>query len=180
MRARRGRTRPKRAQSQCRLPHRIRCGKIVGEARRRPAAGPTPKPSRSSRRAGGRRRDRLRDARALRPCQRTRPGLRRPLVQAKPARVVIALKDPDPRTAGQGHPPASRRRDRGDARRRARSRASARSPAGSPGSSSVVRALRSSSRCRSTARSRCLRANSKWITGEDARPTSIWSARTAT
>ena len=44
------------------------------------------------------------------------------LLQAKPARVVIALKDPDTPHRRQKHQAAPRRRDRGDARRRSRGR----------------------------------------------------------
>jgi diaminohydroxyphosphoribosylaminopyrimidine deaminase/5-amino-6-(5-phosphoribosylamino)uracil reductase len=40
------------------------------------------------------------------------------LLKAKPARVVLALKDPDSAHFGQGHPPPARRWNRGHARGR--------------------------------------------------------------
>ncbi len=90
------------------------------------------------------------------------------LLEAEPARVVIALKDPDPRTSGKG---IRRLRRAGievtlglcrDASKRSLSGWLTRLKLDD-------RESRSSSRCRSTGRSRCVSGESKWITGEDAR-----------
>ena len=101
--ARRSRARPHRAQSQCRLRHR------QGRRDRRPRrdrAG-RPAPCRSGRAGRGRRARR----RARRSTSRSSPAptpasaarLRRHCIaEAGIARVVVALEDPDPRTAGQG------------------------------------------------------------------------------
>ena len=91
------------------------------------------------------------------------------LVAAGPARVVIALKDPDPRTAGKG---IARLRDAGievklGVGRKAAARIARRlaDPAGARPPADHAQA----GACRSTARSRLPSGESKWITGEDAR-----------
>ena len=97
------------------------------------------------------------------------------LLNAKPARVVIALKDPDPRTSGKG---IRRLRRAGievtlgvgrDAAKRSLS-----------GSSSGALGSRSSSHCRSTARSRSRRVNPNGSRARTRVATFTWSGRIAT
>ena len=136
------RARPHRAQSQCRLRHRL-----VRWRDRRPRRDPARRapPCRSRRarrgRAEGARCDALHHARTLRPCERARPGLRaehrsrRNLPGSSPRSI-----DPDPRTAGQGIDGAQGVRGSRSSSASAPRQPRNRSPAFSAGSAAAARA----------------------------------------
>ena len=100
--ARRSGARAKRAQSQCRLRHRLADGEIVGRGATAPGGRPHAEAvALEQAGAKARRRDLYV---TLEPCAHDSergPACADLLLEAKPARVVIALKDPDPRTAAR-------------------------------------------------------------------------------
>ena len=110
--------RPKRAQPQCRLRHRLRRRQ---DRRPRRDRGRRPAPCRGhcarSSRAAGKGCDRLCHARALRPCQRARARLRRIADQGQTGEGGDCAQGSGPADGGQGHQAAAGGGDRGHGRR---------------------------------------------------------------
>ena len=98
-----GRARPDRAQSQCRLRHRR--GRAKSSATARPKPGGRPHAEAVALAEAGQKAKGATLYVSLEPCahpSRRGPACADSIAEAGPERVVIALEDPDPRTAGQG------------------------------------------------------------------------------